>query len=181
MSDYLGASEIVNLTEAKYKSQFILAKEKLGLVEVKKVDNPYVRYGADNEDFIINAVELFGYNFERQVKLRDDKYKLSGVVDGIDYSKKIILEVKTYKNNPSLQSYIDQMNIYFYLFKIDNGLLATYQMSNVFNKDDIEIFKVNKSQERLDYLFELIENFWEKTEYLKNNPTITKKEFDNLK
>lgn len=181
MSNYLGASEVINLINAKYKSQFMLAKEKLGMVEKKVVDNQYVRYGSEHEDIILNAVEEQGYKFDTQVKLRDDYYKLSGVVDGIDYNKRIILEIKTYKNSPSFQSYVDQLHLYFHLFKFDEGLLATYQMSNTFNKQDIELFKITKNEERLTYLLELIESFWKKVDYLKENPTITKKEFDNMK
>ena len=177
--EYLGASEVDIILNQKYRSSYNLAQEKVGIIPRKEVDNQFTRYGQEIEPLIINYVEKQGHIFNVEKKRCHD-YKLSGVVDGIDRDKKMILEVKTYFKNPSFESYINQLHVYFHIWKYDNALLAIYRHSDEFDESDVEIYNICKDNIRIENILNEVSRFWKKCEMLRLNRDMKKKEFDNL-
>lgn len=176
---YLGASEVnIIMTEAT-RSQFNLAQEKVGIIPKKEVNNQYTRYGTKMEPYIINEIEKKEYNFLVEKK-RCHEYKLSGVVDGIDYSRNTILEVKTYFNQPSFDSYINQIHVYFHIWRMSEAILAIYQYEPDFDAKNIEVYNIKRDEERLQNILRAVKKFWYKAEILRNNRDMKKQEFDKL-
>jgi predicted phage-related endonuclease len=177
--EYLGASEVNVIMNQKYRSIYNLAQEKVGIIPKKDVDNQFTRYGQEIEPYIINHIEKQGYIFDVE-KRRCHDYKLSGIVDGIDKEKEVILEVKTYFNNPDLESYINQIHVYFHIWNYKKAILAIYQKDDKFDYKNIEIYNILKDNERLENILKSVNDFWSKCNILKLNPEMKKKEFDNL-
>jgi predicted phage-related endonuclease len=177
--EYLGASEVNVIMNQKYRSIYNLAQEKVGIIPKKDVDNQFTRYGQEIEPYIINHIEKQGYIFNVEKKRCHD-YKLSGIVDGIDKEKEVILEVKTYFNNPDLESYINQIHVYFHIWNYKKAILAIYQKDDKFDYKNIEIYNILKDNERLENILKSVNDFWSKCNILKLNPEMKKKEFDNL-
>ena len=177
--EYLGASEVNIIINQRNRSAYNLAQEKVGIIERKEVDNIYTRYGQAMEPLIINDVEKLGYHFMVEKK-RCHEYKLSGVVDGIDHRQKIILEVKTFTNQPDMESYINQIHVYFHIWKYDKAILALYQRSEVFDANHIELYNIDKDSARLSMILDKVTEFWKKCEILKTDKEMKKKQFDAL-
>lgn len=177
--EYLGASEVNIIINQRNRSAYNLAQEKVGIIERKEVDNIYTRYGQAMEPLIINDIEKLGYQFMTEKK-RCHEYKLSGVVDGIDHRKRIILEVKTFTNQPDMESYINQIHVYFHIWKMDKAILALYQRSDHFDANNIELYNIDKDSARLDMILNKVIEFWRKCEILKTDREMKKKQFDAL-
>jgi predicted phage-related endonuclease len=177
--EYLGASEVNTIMNQKYRSIYNLSQEKVGIIPKKDVNNQFTRYGQEIEPYIINHIEKQGYIFDVE-KRRCHDYKLSGIVDGIDKEKEVILEVKTYFNNPDLESYINQINVYFHIWNYKKAILAIYQKNDKFDSRNIETYNILRDNERIENILKSVEMFWNKCNILKLNPEMKKKEFDNL-
>ena len=177
--EYLGASEVNVIMNQKYRSIYNLAQEKVGIIPKKDVDNQFTRYGQEIEPYIINHIEKQGYIFDVE-KRRCHDYKLSGIVDGIDKEKEVILEVKTYFNNPDLESYINQIHVYFHIWNYKKAVLAIYQKNDKFDSKNIETYNILRDNKRIGNILKSVEMFWSKCNILKLNPEMKKKEFDNL-
>jgi predicted phage-related endonuclease len=177
--EYLGASEVNVIMNQKYRSIYNLAQEKVGIIPKKDVDNQFTRYGQEIEPYIINHIEKQGYIFNVEKKRCHD-YKFSGIVDGIDKEKEVILEVKTYFNNPDFESYVNQIHVYFHIWNYKKAILAIYQKDDKFDYKNIEIYNILKDNERIENILKSVEMFWNKCNILKLNPEMKKKEFDNL-
>jgi hypothetical protein len=161
------------------RSTYNLAQEKVGIIPRKEVDNMYTRYGNEMEPHIINEIEKKGYSF-MTAKQRCHDYKLSGVLDGIDYERNIILEVKTFTYIPDMQSYLNQIHVYFHIFKMEKAILALYQRNEHFDPKTIELYNISIDRERLHDILIAVRTFWKKCEILRNNPEMKKKKFDAL-
>ena len=177
--EYLGASEVNIIINQRNRSAYNLAQEKVGIIERKEVDNIYTRYGQAMEPLIINDIEKLGYHFMTEKKRCHD-YKLSGVVDGIDHRKRIILEVKTFTSQPDMESYINQIHVYFHIWQMDKAILALYQRSEHFDANNIELYNIDKDSARLDMILNKVTGFWKKCEILKTDREMKKKQFDAL-
>lgn len=177
--EYLGASEVNIILNQKYRSSYNLAQEKVGIIPKKEVDNQFTRYGQEIEPYIINHIEKQGYHFLVEKKRCHD-YKLSGIVDGIDYKKQIILEVKTFTNQPDLESYINQIHVYFHIWKYERAMLAMYQRNDEFDARQIEIYNILIDKSRIEFILNEVRSFWRKCDELRKNKDMKKKEFDLL-
>jgi predicted phage-related endonuclease len=177
--EYLGASEVNVIMTQRNRSAYNLAQEKVGIIPRKEVDNIYTRYGNEMEPLIINEIEKQGYNF-LTAKKRCHDYKLSGVLDGIDYERNIILEVKTFTYIPDMQSYLNQIHVYFHIFKMEKAILALYQRNEHFDPRAIELYNISIDKQRLRNILAAVRTFWSKAEILRNNPEMKKKQFDAL-
>lgn len=178
--EYLGASEVNTIMNQKYRSAFNLAQEKVGIIPKKDIDNQFTRYGNEMEPYIINHIEKNGYLFQVE-KRRCHDYKLSGIVDGIDKEQKIILEVKTYSSVPDLESYINQVHVYFHIWGYSKALLALYQKRESFDARNIETYNILRDNSRLENILRNVNIFWLRCNELRLNPEMKKKEFDSLK
>lgn len=177
--EYLGASEVNIVINQRNRSAYNLAQEKVGIIERKEVDNIYTRYGQAMEPLIINDIEKLGYHFMTEKK-RCHEYKLSGVVDGIDHRQRIILEVKTFTNQPDMESYINQIHVYFHIWQMHKAILALYQRSDHFDANNIELYNIDKDSARLDMILNKVTEFWQKCKILKADREMKKKQFDAL-
>jgi len=179
LSGYLGASEVNIIINQRNRSAFNLAQEKVGIIERKEVDNIYTRYGQAMEPIIINDVEKLGYQFMTEKK-RCHVYKLSGVVDGIDHRQQIILEVKTFTHQPDMESYINQIHVYFHIWGYDKAMLALYQRNDIFDANNTELYNITRDSVRLSMILDKVSEFWRKCEILKTDRQMKKKQFDAL-
>jgi predicted phage-related endonuclease len=177
--EYLGASEVNVIMTQRNRSAYNLAQEKVGIIPRKEVDNIYTRYGNEMEPLIINEIEKQGCRF-MTAKQRCHDYKLSGVLDGIDYERNIILEVKTFTYIPDMQSYLNQIHVYFHIFKMEKAILALYQRNEHFDPKAIELYNISIDKQRLQNILTAVKTFWKKAEILRNNPEMKKKQFDAL-
>jgi predicted phage-related endonuclease len=177
--EYLGASEVNVIMTQRNRSAYNLAQEKVGIIPRKEVDNIYTRYGNEMEPLIINEIEKQGCRFMTE-KRRCHEYKLSGVLDGIDYERNIILEVKTFTYIPDMQSYLNQIHVYFHIFKMEKAILALYQRNEHFDPRAIELYNISIDKQRLENILTAVRTFWSKAEILRNNPEMKKKQFDAL-
>lgn len=177
--EYLGASEVNVIINQEYRSAFNLAQEKVGIIEKKEIDNQFTRYGSMIEPLIINHIEKHGYIFDVE-KRRCHQYKLSGIVDGIDRQKNVILEVKTYFKNPNFESYVNQIHVYFHIWGLKDALLAIYRQSDMFDAQQIEVYNILRDNSRIENILAKVDAFWKKCDILRLNRDMKKKEFDNL-
>lgn len=177
--EYLGASEVHNIMTEQTRSQFNIAQEKVGIIPRKEVDNIFTRYGQEMEPLIINEIEKRGFQFMTE-KRRCHEYKLSGVLDGLDHNKKIILEVKTFTNRPNMESYLNQIHVYFHIWSMSDAMLALYQREQDFDRNHIEVYNIKRDQERLENILKSVKKFWFKAEILRKNRDMTKKQFDQI-
>jgi hypothetical protein len=161
------------------RSAYNLAQEKVGIIPRKEVDNIYTRYGNEMEPLIINEIEKQGCRF-MTAKQRCHEYKLSGVLDGIDYERNIILEVKTFTYIPDMQNYLNQIHVYFHIFKMEKAILALYQRNEHFDPRAIELYNISIDKQRLHNILTAVRTFWSKAEILRKNPEMKKKQFDAL-
>ena len=103
---YCGGSDVPTILGINsYKTQFELAKEKIGLVKNDFNGNEYTAFGNVLEPQIrayINAVN--DTNFIEDTFI-DEEQKIRSNVDGIDLEENILLEIKTHGVRPTMKIY----------------------------------------------------------------------------
>lgn len=179
---YVGGSDVPTILGInKYKTQFELAKEKIGLEKKEFVSNPYVKFGNQLEPHIrdyINAVNNLQFVVDTYV---NEELNIRSNVDGIDKENNILLEIKTHGSNPTLKVYEAQMQLYMDQTGCDIGWLALYKRPKDFDIEfDSERLKIKEIERNDEYIAEIkdsIETFWIRCEFLKENPNMTESEF----
>lgn len=179
---YVGGSDMpAILGISKYKSQFELAKEKVGIEEKQYTCNVYTTYGNKLESQIrdyINTVNQMSFIVNTYV---DEARSIRCNVDGIDLETMTLLEIKTHGRSPDIKSYEAQMQLYMVQTGCDMGWLAMYERPEdfdiEFNPDRLQIKEVPANPEYQAKLLDSIETFWIRCEYLKDNPKMDETEF----
>lgn len=166
---------------SKYKTQFQLAQEKLGIVPNDFKGNEYTEYGNVLEPQIrdyINAINET--NFVPDTRIDREKGIRSNT-DGYDAENQLILEIKTHGKTPNIKSYEAQMQLYMYQFDVQYGWLALYERPDnfdaEFDADRLQIKVVHRDDEYVQKILNAIETFWIRCEYLKEKPEMTEQEF----
>lgn len=150
---YLGGSDIpIIMGISPFKSYYQLLKEKVGIEEPEKVDNPYVYYGNIMEekirDYINNA---YGTNFVEDMKINED---IRCHVDGIDKTIEEIIEIKTtskiHKRLRTYKYYLVQLLFYMIQYDYKKGKLCVYERPKDFeeelNPELLTIYDVDLSE-----------------------------------
>jgi putative phage-type endonuclease len=179
---YVGGSDVATILGLnKYKTQFELAKEKVGIVKNEFKGNEYTEYGNILEPQIreyINAINETKFKPDTRI---DNEKGIRSNTDGFDKENQLILEIKTHGKNPTLKVYEAQMQLYMYQFDVSYGWLALYERPDnfdaEFDPDRLKINLVKRDDEYIQKILDAIETFWIRCEYLKDNPEMTEQEY----
>lgn len=179
---YVGGSDIPTILGInKYKTQFELAKEKVGISPEEFKGNEYTQFGDILESQIreyINAINETKFKPETKI---DNELRIRSNTDGFDKEAGLILEIKTHGKNPTLKVYEAQMQLYMYQFDVEYGWLALYERPNnfdaEFNSDRLKIKLIERDDEYVKKILDAIETFWIRCEYLKDNREMTEQEY----
>lgn len=181
-NQYVGGSDVATILGLnKYKTQFELAKEKVGIVKNEFKGNEYTEYGNILEPQIreyINAINETKFKPDTRI---DNEKGIRSNTDGFDKENQLILEIKTHGKNPTLKVYEAQMQLYMYQFDVSYGWLALYERPDnfdaEFDPDRLKINLVKRDDEYIQKILDAIETFWIRCEYLKDNPEMTEQEY----
>lgn len=179
---YVGGSDVPTILGInKYKSQFELAKEKLGIIEREFHGNEYTAYGNQLEPQIrdyINAVNQMNFIVNTFI---DEEKSIRSNVDGIDLDHKILLEIKTHGKKPDLKVYRAQMQLYMAQTGCQVGWLAMYNrpenFDTEFDVERLQIIEVERNEEEIKQILDAIETFWVRCEYLRDQHDMSETEF----
>ncbi|MDK2844102.1 MAG: hypothetical protein PWP69_894 [Enterococcus sp.] len=182
---YVGGSDVpVILGLSKYKTQFQLAQEKVGIVEPDHSTNPYIQYGNKLEPVIreyINTMNSLHFHPDTFI---DKENMLRSNVDGIDDENKILLEIKTHGSNPTEKVYEAQMQLYFHQTGCEFGWLAMYHRPKdfdlEFDRERLVVKEVERDDAAIEKILDSIETFWIRVEYLKEKPDMTESEYYSI-
>ncbi|MDY7224690.1 YqaJ viral recombinase family protein [Halalkalibacterium halodurans] len=177
---YIGGSDVpIILGLSKYKTQYELAKEKLGLTKSEYKGNEYTQYGKILEPQIrdyINAV--YEMNFIEQTVTGEG---IRSNTDGYDKEHGMILEIKTHGKQPTIEAYEAQMQLYMYQLNCSSGWLALYERPKdfdvEFDNERLQIKTVHRDDAYIDKILATIETFWTRCDFLKENPEATEAQF----
>lgn len=118
-----------------FKTYYQLLKEKVGIEEPEKVENPYVEYGNVMESKIRDYI-----NYTNKTEFKEDKLIKEDIrchVDG--FNGDTILEIKTtskiHKRLNTYKYYLVQLLFYMMNYNIDKGILAVYERPKDFNEE----------------------------------------------
>lgn len=133
---YLGGSDIpIIMGLSPFKTYYQLLKEKTGIEEPEKVENPYIDYGNVMEGKIRDYINSLTSSQFVEDKLIDGDIRCH--VDGI-YNNDI-LEIKTtsrvHKRVRTYKYYIVQLLFYMMNYCSAHGILAVYERPKDFNTD----------------------------------------------
>ncbi|WP_142433419.1 lambda-exonuclease family protein [Enterococcus mundtii] len=184
-TQYVGGSDVpVILGLSKYKTQFELAKEKVGITEPDKSSNPYIQFGNKMEPFIreyINTMNSLNFHPDTFI---DKENMIRSNVDGIDTKNQILLEIKTHGATPTLKVYEAQMQLYFHQTGCNYGWLAMYQRPKDFDmdfdKENLVIKEIERDEGFIEKILDSIETFWIRVEYLKEKPDMNETEYYSI-
>ena len=179
---YVGGSDVPTILGInKYKTKFELAREKVGIEEKPFISNPYTQFGNQLEPDIrdyINAVN--GTNFIVNTYHNEER-SIRSNVDGIDLEENILLEIKTHGKNPNMKVYEAQMQLYMAQIGAEVGWLALYERPEnfdiEFDADRLKIKEVERDEEYINKIYDAIETFWVRCEYLREKPDMAEQEF----
>lgn len=179
---FVGGSDIPTILGInKYKTQFELAKEKVGISPKEFKGNEYAQFGNILEPQIrdyINAINETKFKPETKI---DNELRIRSNTDGFDKEAGLILEIKTHGKNPTLKVYEAQMQLYMYQFDVEFGWLALYERPDnfdaEFDSDRLKIELVERDNEYIQKILDAIETFWIRCEYLKDNREMTEQEY----
>ena len=182
---YVGGSDVPTILGLnKYKTQYELAKEKVGIKKSEFKGNEYTQFGNVMEPQIrdyINAVNET--NFQPETRI-DQGRNIRSNTDGYDFENNLILEIKTHGANPNLKAYDAQMQLYMGQFGCDTGWLALYKRPDNFDAEfdssRLKIEVVERDDDYVNQIYEAIETFWIRCEFLKDNPEATEQEYYNF-
>lgn len=182
---YVGGSDVPTILGLnKYKTQFELAQEKVGIVKSEFKGNEYTQFGNILEPQIRNYINAINeVNFEEETKINKELGVRSNT-DGFDKEADLILEIKTHGKNPTMNVYKAQMQLYMWQFNVNFGWLALYERPDDFDSEfdskRLKIEMIERDDEYIKKILEAIETFWIRCEYLKDNPQATEQDFYNF-
>lgn len=179
---FVGGSDVPAILGLnKYKTQYELAREKVGLKKSDFKGNEYTEFGNMLEPQIreyINAVNRTDFKPDSQV---DHDRSIRSNTDGYDFENNMILEIKTHGKTPKVKEYIAQMQLYMAQFGCDHGWLAMYErpdnFDTEFDADRLKIEVIEKDDDYVHQIYEAIETFWIRCEYLRDNPEATETDY----
>ena len=183
---YIGGSDVaIIMGLSPFKTYYQLLKEKVGIEEPEKVENPYVDYGNIMEEKIRNNVnENLNLNYVEDKLINGD---IRCHVDGYDKEDKSILEVKTtsktYKKVKSYKYYLVQLLFYMMNYKVDNGILAVYKRPKDFNEEfndkllEIHFIHIEDYQDWIEEIKQAIEKFRRDKKRLEENCLLGEEDF----
>lgn len=182
---YCGGSDVPTILGInKYKTQFQLAQEKLGIIKNEFTGNVYTTFGNKLEPQIreyINAVNQTNFIVNTY---HDEERGIRSNVDGIDVEEYILLEIKTHGKNPTLKIYEVQMQLYMFQTGAEVGWLAMYERPDnfdiEFDADRLVIKEIEPDEKLVEEILDAIETFWVRVEYLRENPEMDEEEFMTL-
>lgn len=182
---YVGGSDVpVILGLSQYKTQFELAREKTGITKSDFKGNEYTAYGHAMEPQIREYINLTtDYHFIETSTI-DEKHNIRANTDGVDHEAKTLLEIKTHGAVPTIEVYKAQMQLYMYVNELEQGLLALYERPQDFNLEfdaerlDASII-VKRDDEYIERILKEIELFWQRCEWLSNNPGASEWDYNN--
>lgn len=179
---YVGGSDVPAIMGiSPYKTQFELAKEKMGIVPREYQTNEYITFGNYLEPQIREYINVaYGMNFVVDTYIDENRHIRSNV-DGIDKEKKILLEIKTHGKHPNLKVYEVQMQLYMHQIGAEVGWLALYRRPASFDIEfdagNLEIMKIERDEALIQDILKGIEQFWERCERLVVRPDMSEMEF----
>ncbi|PWA08669.1 endonuclease [Pueribacillus theae] len=182
---YVGGSDVPTILGLnKYKTQFELAQEKVGIVKSEFKGNEYTHFGNVMEPQIRDYINLVNEtDFKPDTKTDKNRYVRSNT-DGYDFENNMILEIKTHGANPTLKVYEAQMQLYMAQYGCEYGWLALYNrpdnFDTEFDSSRLKIEVVERDDEYVNQIYEAIETFWIRCEFLRDNPKATEQEFYNF-
>ena len=181
---YCGGSDVPTILGLnKYKTQFELAQEKVGIVKSEFKGNEYTHFGNVLEPQIRDYINLMNETHFVEKTLIDNERNIRSNVDGYDSQHGLLLEIKTHGKNPTLKVYEAQMQLYMWHLNISEGWLALYErpddFDTEFDSERLKIKVVERDDEYIQKILDAIETFWIRCEYLKENPKMTEREFYN--
>lgn len=182
---FVGGSDVpIILGLSKYKTQFELAKEKVGLAPTIYEGNEYTTYGQVMESQIrdyVNAINETKFVADTTI---NKELRLRGNCDGADYDEQLLLEIKTHGKKPTMDVYKVQMQLYMFMFELPAGWLALYERPDNFDAEfeaeRLKIEVVHYDRALVRQILEKIALFWERCEALKTNPGLTEAEFYSI-
>ncbi len=182
---YVGGSDVpVILGLSKFKTQYELAQNKTGIVKSDFKGNEYTAYGHALEPQIREYINLTTeYDFVETSTI-DEKHHIRANTDGVDYEARTLLEIKTHGAVPTIDVYKVQMQLYMFANDLDQGVLALYERDPEFNLDfdetrlDMSIV-VKRDDILIDSILKEIALFWERIEWLKENPGASEWDYNN--
>ncbi|AUJ26575.1 YqaJ viral recombinase family protein [Virgibacillus dokdonensis] len=180
---YVGGSDIPTIIGLnKYKSQYELAQEKVGIKKNEFKGNEYTQYGNIMEPMIRDYI-----NALNQVMFVPDTRIGDGIrsnTDGYEAEHQLILEIKTHGKNLNTKPYIAQMQLYMYQFDCDYGWLALYErpsdFDTEFDANRLQVQEIGRDDAYIEKILDAIETFWIRCEFLKENPKATEEDFINF-
>lgn len=182
---YVGGSDVpIILGLSKYKSQFELAKEKVGLIPVIFEGNEYTTYGQVMEPVIRDYINTLNEVKFVPDKTVDEERKIRGNCDGAEYEEQLLLEIKTHGKTPSIKVYEAQIQTYLHVFELPAAWLALYErpenFDTTFDSDRLKIEVVHYDPEQAENIMKQIDIFWKRCEALKANPGMDEVEFYSI-
>ncbi|ENH96702.1 phage-related protein, endonuclease of lambda exonuclease [Gracilibacillus halophilus YIM-C55.5] len=182
---YVGGSDIPTILGInKYKTQFELAQEKVGIKPNEFKGNEYTEFGNIMEPQIrdyINAVNSIHEVHFKEKTMVDEERNIRSNVDGFDAEYGLLLEIKTHGKNLDTKPYIAQMQLYMWHLGIEEGWLALYErpdnFDTEFDPNRLQIEVIERDDEFIQKILNAIETFWIRCEFLKDNPNAAEQEF----
>ncbi len=179
---YCGGSDVPTILGInKYKTQYQLAQEKLGIIKNEFTGNMYTTFGNKLEPQIreyINAVNQTNFTVNTY---HDEDRGIRSNVDGIDIEENILLEIKTHGKNPTLKIYEVQMQLYMAQTGAEIGWLALYERPDnfdiEFDANRLVIKEIERDDKLIEEILDAIETFWVRVEYLREKPEMEEQEF----
>src|SRR5690554_5698689 len=103
---YVGGSDVPTILGLnKYKTQFELAQEKVGIKKSEFKGNEYTQFGNVMEPQIRNYINAVNETFFHPETKIDRDRNIRSNTDGYDFENNLILEIKTHGANPNLKAY----------------------------------------------------------------------------
>ena len=133
---YLGGSDVpIIMGLSPFKTYYQLLKEKVGIEQPEKVENPYIDYGNVMEGKIRDYINsLTSSQFVEDKLIKGD---IRCHVDG--YDGKQIIEIKTtsrtHKKVRTYKYYIVQLLFYMMNYDVKDGMLLVYERPKDFDEE----------------------------------------------
>lgn len=182
---YVGGSDVpVILGISKFKTQFELASEKMGITKSDFKGNEYTAYGHAMEPQIREYINLTtDYEFIETSTVCEER-GLRSNTDGVDHEAKTLLEIKTHGAVPTIDVYKVQMQLYMFQNDLEQGLLALYERDPEFNLEfdedrlDTSII-VKRNDDIIQHILHEIKLFWKRCDWLENNKGASEWDYNN--
>lgn len=179
---YVGGSDVPTIIGINsYKSQYELAKEKIGLTINEFKGNEYTQYGNVLEPQIREYINEVNETAFQEDTFIDEERWIRSNVDGIDYDENLLLEIKTHGKNPKIAVYEAQMQLYMHQSGVETGWLAMYERPTdfdvEFDSERLTIKVIERDEKKINQILDAIETFWIRCEMLKEEPEMDEQEF----